>query len=229
MQPGDLGEALCEAGPPNVPLIVIAAAPVSCQQRLSAPTIGGPDTWSGAALGRISRARSHCAPDAFLIVTDSEVEYSQYRTGRRDSGRLRQRVSRFDHRGRSLLDAGTQDRPTRLSPPRDRHFRMMRRSGCGRERRRCPRGGRGHPGRSVPSMCPWPASARTNGRDVRSGRTRAGSATPPCSPIATVRSQFRPCWTQNGQEIPRTMYIQTTFLTADTLAHFYDVADCPAS
>ncbi len=34
---------------------------------------------------------------------------------------------------------------------------------------------------------------------------------------------------EQGQEIPSTMYIQTTFLTADTLALFYDVADCPAS
>ena len=31
VQPGDAGEALCDAGPQDVPLIAIAAAPVSCE------------------------------------------------------------------------------------------------------------------------------------------------------------------------------------------------------
>ena len=30
-----------------------------------------------------------------------------------------------------------------------------------------------------------------------------------------------------GQEIPRNMYIETTFVTADSLGDYYDITDCP--
>ena len=74
VQPGDLGEALCAAGPSDVPLIVVAAAPVSCETA----AVGADDRRAGflvgTALGEIARTRSHCAPDAFLIATNSEAD-----------------------------------------------------------------------------------------------------------------------------------------------------------
>ncbi len=117
VQPGDLGEALCEAGPPNVPLIVIAAAPVSCQTavcrrrrstgRIPGRELAGPDLPDSLALRPRRLPHRH----------RQRVGYRQHRTGRRDSGRLRQRVSRFDHEGACCWTRGHRTRPTRLSPP----------------------------------------------------------------------------------------------------------------
>ncbi len=72
--PGNLGEALCDVGPTDVPLIAIAAAPVSCQTA----GVGADDQQAGflggAELGQTSRIRSACAHDAFVIVTNSAAD-----------------------------------------------------------------------------------------------------------------------------------------------------------
>lgn len=108
MQPGDLGTALCDAGPQEVPLIVIAGAPLDCQTA----SVGADDRQAGFLVGRAlgDSARSHtgCRHDAFVIVTNGAAEtVSTDRVeGIREGFTA---VCPDGPTGEVLLDAGTQD------------------------------------------------------------------------------------------------------------------------
>ena len=71
---GDVGEALCAAGPQDVPLIAIAAAPVSCETA----EVGADDReaglLTGTELGRTSRLRAGCPDDILIIVADGATD-----------------------------------------------------------------------------------------------------------------------------------------------------------
>ncbi|WP_188943426.1 sugar ABC transporter substrate-binding protein [Nakamurella endophytica] len=72
--PADLGDAMCEAGPQQVPLITVGLAPVRCETA----AIGADDRQAGelvgTALGVRARQGSGCAGDALLILTDRAEE-----------------------------------------------------------------------------------------------------------------------------------------------------------
>ena len=227
VQPGDLGEALCEAGPSGVPLIVVAAAPVSCQTA----AVGADDRRAGflvgTALGEIARTRSHCVPDAFLIATNSEADVVSaqrvdgIRTGYASicPGSLTKGL---------VMDAGTQDRAYQafttattalpddaeilvaavndgaalgiaaaIPDARTQHVSL---AGIGADQR---------------ARCEIRANPSWIG-DAALFPDRYGEVVVPALLDAT-----------ESRRIPQSMYIQTTFVTADTLDRFYDVGDCP--
>ncbi|WP_354531434.1 substrate-binding domain-containing protein [Nakamurella sp. UYEF19] len=70
VQPGDLGQALCDVGPKKVPLIAIAASPISCQT----VGVGADDRQAGFLVGRelagVPRNLSDCARSSFVVVTN---------------------------------------------------------------------------------------------------------------------------------------------------------------
>jgi len=108
LQPGDLGDALCEAGPAEVPLIVISGAPLRCQTA----SVGADDRragfLAGQALGRRSRFPDGCRYDTVVIVTDSASE--PMNSGRVEGVRAGL-ATECPAAGTDevLLDAGTQD------------------------------------------------------------------------------------------------------------------------
>lgn len=74
LQSAVLGTALCEAGPQDVPLIVIAGAPLDCQTA----SVGADDRragfLAGQALGLAARSKTECRHDTFVLVTDGAAE-----------------------------------------------------------------------------------------------------------------------------------------------------------
>lgn len=109
VQPGNLGQALCDAGPHDVPLITVAASPLPCQSA----GVGTDDRQAGFLvgehLGATPRNRSACAQAVVLIFTDEAA-------GAVNTERVAGIESGFDTRcpgkidGARVLDAPTQDR-----------------------------------------------------------------------------------------------------------------------
>lgn len=227
LQPGGLGEALCDVGPKGVPLIVIAAAPVSCQTA----SLGADDQRAGflvgAELGRTSRIRSACAPDAFVIVTNSgsEMVSTQRIEGIREGftsvcpGPIAEEV---------LLDAGSQDRAydaftntlTKLPEDADVLVAAVNDGAALGVAAAIPPARAGHIalaaiGADQRALCeivgdpPWIG-------DAALFPDRYGDVAVPALLDAI-----------DGRDIPKTMYVQTTLLTAANVSRFYDVGDCP--
>lgn len=70
VQPVDVGEALCAAGPRGVPLIGIATTALSCQTARVGADDDRAGFQAGSALGRYVRARLNCTHDAVMLITD---------------------------------------------------------------------------------------------------------------------------------------------------------------
>ncbi len=70
LQPGDLGESLCDAGPKDVPLIAISASPASCQTAVVGVDHQRAGFLVGAALGVSSKTMADCTYDAFVIFSN---------------------------------------------------------------------------------------------------------------------------------------------------------------
>ena len=106
---GDLGQSLCDAGPQDVPLVVVAAPPVSCQSA----GVGADDSHAGflvgEQLGAAPRNRSDCARASVMIFTDST-------TGEVNDKRVAGIRAGFDAEcpgkvsDATVIDAATQDR-----------------------------------------------------------------------------------------------------------------------
>jgi ribose transport system substrate-binding protein len=71
VQAGNLGDALCAAGPARVPLITVGTAPLRCETAWVGADDHRAGTLAGDALGRAAAGKGHCADARLVIVTDS--------------------------------------------------------------------------------------------------------------------------------------------------------------
>lgn len=227
VQSGDLGAALCEAGPQDVPLIAIAAAPVSCQTA----EVGADDQraglLAGRELGRTSRVRPACAHDALVIVTNSATNLvSKQRVDGIRAGFTSQCPGLLTHE--VLLDASTQDRAyqaftnalTALPDNADILVAAVDDGAALGAVAAIPAARAAHVtlaaiGADQRARCEIVANPRWIG-DAALFPDRYGEVAVPALLDAL-----------QGQEIPRSMYVETTFVTADSLGDFYDISNCP--
>ena len=228
LQPGQVGEALCAAGPQDAPLITVAAAPVSCQLA----QIGADDRragyLAGQALGRSARLRTGCQHDVLVVITGDPADPM---SARRTEGIKGGFATECPASGADpvLLDAGTQDRAyeaftneltalpddteilvaavddgtalgAAAAVPASRADRITLAAVGADQRARC---------RIVAE--PWWIG------DAALFPDRYGEVAVPALLDAIA-----------GKDVPPDMYVETTFVTADSLAAFYDVSDCPA-
>ena len=228
LQPGEVGEALCAAGPQDVPLITVAAVPVSCQSA----QVGADDRragfLAGQALGRSARLRTACQYDAFVIITGDPADpLSARRTAGIEQGFATECPA--PAADPVLLDAGSQARAYELftneltalpddaeilvaavddgaafgvaaAVPAARADRITLAAVGADQRARC---------RIVAE--PWWIG------DAALFPDRYGEVAVPALLDAIA-----------GKDVPPAMYVETTFVTADSLAEFYDVSDCPS-
>lgn len=228
LQPGNVGDALCAAGPQDVPLITVAAAPVSCQSA----HVGADDRRAGflvgQALGRSARLRTGCPEDAFVIIAGDPADPM----GARRTDGIEQGFATecpVPAAGPVLLDASTQDRAyeafaneltalpddaeilvaavddgtalgAAAAVPASRADRITLASVGADQRARC---------RIVAE--PWWIG------DAALFPDRYGEVAVPALLDAIA-----------GKVVPADMFVETTFVTADSIAEFYDVGDCPA-
>lgn len=108
LQPGDLGDALCEAGPKDVPFIAIAASPASCQTAVVGADHRQAGFLVGAALGAESKKKSNCSFDALVIVTNgaADIVSANRVAGIRDGFATECPTTDDDE---TILDAGTRE------------------------------------------------------------------------------------------------------------------------
>ncbi len=227
VQAGDVGEALCAAGPQDVPMIAIAGSPVSCETA----EVGADDRRAGlvigTALGQTSKLRSGCADDILVVVTDSATPTtSAQRTEGIRAGWSSQCPG--SQANEVLLDAGTQDGAylavtnalaalpddtdvllaavddgaalgavAAIPDTRADHFTI---AAIGADQR---------------ARCEIVANPRWIG-DAALFPDRYGEVAVPALLDALA-----------GREIPPNMFIDTTFVTADSLGDHYDIGDCP--
>lgn len=229
VQPGDLGQALCDAGPPDVPLITIAATPGTCQTG----SVGADDERAGflvgQALGRAPRNRSNCEHSALIIVGNSA-------SGTVSTERIAGIRSGFTTgcpqqiTPPQVLDAGTQDRAydtfsvalAAIPPdtdvlvaavndgaalgvvaavPQSRSFHVVVAAIGADQRARC----------EIVANPIWIG-------DAALFPDRYGDVAVPALLDA-----------MRGKSVPANMYVPSTFVTSATLGDFYDVSACPAT
>lgn len=109
VQAGNLGDALCAAGPTDVPLIAVGSAPMTCETGWVAADDRRAGMQVGAALGQVARASTDCVGQTLMLVGDlsagpvSMARLDGVRAGFAD--RCPQVAAEP-----KMLDAGTQDR-----------------------------------------------------------------------------------------------------------------------
>lgn len=228
LQPGDLGEALCDVGPADVPLIAVAAMPVHCQTA----RVGADDRQAGflvgSALGKVAADRAACPDGTLVIVTNTAAENTS--VARVEGIRAGFATGCPGTVEELVLDAGTQDRAyevfnTTLAtlPVEAPIFVAAVNDGAGLG-----------VVAAVPEERAEQVSVAAIGADQRAR----------CEIVANPiwigdAAQFPERYGEvavpalldalNGKQIPGTMLIETTFVTADSLARMYDdIDDCPA-
>lgn len=227
LPPALVGEALCAAGPQDAPLITVAAAPVSCQRA----QVGADDRragfLTGQALGRSARLRAGCQHDVLVVITGDPADPA---SARRTEGILDGVAGECPASGADpvLLDAATQDRAyeaftneltalpddtevlvaavddgtalgAAAAVPAARADRITLAAVGADQRARC---------RIVAE--PWWIG------DAALFPDRYGEVVVPALLDAIA-----------GTDVPADMYVETAFVTADSLATFYDLGDCP--
>lgn len=229
LQPGELNQALCAAGPTGVPLIAVAAASVSCQTA----SVGADDRLAGflvgAALGQVSRARSHCVPAAVVIIGNRQTEtISSRRVDGIRAGYTS--VCPGPVTGERLVDAGTQDLAyaefTKALTALPEHGEVLVAavndgSALGAAAA-IPAGRVGHVslagiGGDQRARCEILANSDWIG-DAALFPDRYGEVAVPALLDAL-----------QGRAVPPTMYVPTLFVTAATMGRYYDVTECPRS
>lgn len=225
LQPGDVGAALCEAGPRDVPMISIAA-PVSCQTA----EVGADDERAGflvgTALGLTARIRNGCASNTLIVLADSATttvgpqRAAGIRAGINDQcPRLTNEV---------LLDAGTPDRAyasftnalTALPDDADILVAAVDDGAALGAAAAIPAARAAHItlagiGADQRARCEIVANPRWTG-DAALFPDRYGEVAVPALLDAI-----------QGRELPGNMYVETKFVTADSLGDYYDLSDCP--
>ncbi len=227
VQPGDLGQSLCDVGPKDVPLIAIAASPISCQTA----GVGADDVQAGYLVGQeladLPQNLAACAHATLVIVTNGAA-------GTVSGDRVDGIKAGFSTRCPGLVadamivDAGTQDRaydaftavlatlPTDsnilvaavndgaalgviAATPKDRSARVSVAAIGADQRARC-------------EMAANPAWFG----DAALFPDRYGEVAVPA--LLDVLA---------GRTVPDNLYVQTAFVTASTLRDYYAVEDCP--
>ncbi len=225
VQPGTLGGPLCDAGPPDVPLIVVAGT-VSCQTA----QVGADDRragfLTGAQLGRSAELLPSCADDALIIVANSANTSSEQRTDGIRAG-IASRCPEM-LADAVVIDAAPADRvygafTNALNGVPDETEVMVAAVDDGAALAAVaalPTGRADHItvaaiGADQRARCEIVGNRRWIG-DAALFPDRYGEVAVPALLDAL-----------HGQEIHRNMYVETAFLTADSLGQFYDLSDCP--
>lgn len=109
VQAGNLGDALCAAGPAGVPLIAVGSAPMACETGWVGADDRRAGTQVGTALGRAAHASTDCADQTLVLVADSSA--GPVSTARLDGIRAGF-ADQCPHATAEpkVLDGGTQDR-----------------------------------------------------------------------------------------------------------------------
>ena len=179
-------------------------------------------------LGRTSRLRCGCADDTLVIVTNSATPHGQHAANRRDPRRLQLPVPRAAHPTRSCWTPQRRTAPTRrvtnalTALPDDADILLAAvDDGAALGAAAAIPGARADHvtmaaiGADQRARCEIVANPRWIG-DAALFPDRYGEVAVPALLDAL-----------QGQEIPRNMYIETTFVTADSLGDYYDISDCP--
>lgn len=227
LQPGDLGSALCDAGPQRVPLIVIAGAPLDCQTA----SVGADDRragfLAGRALGRTARSHTSCRHDAFVIVTNgAEKTVSADRVEGIREGFTAVCPDGPTHE--MLLDAGTQDLAydsfstalTGVAADADVLAVAVNDAAALGVAAAVPESRREHVtvvaiGADQRARCEIIANRHWIG-DAALFPDRYGEVVVPALLDAL-----------GGRSVPPRMFIESSFLSAADVAARYDIADCP--
>jgi ribose transport system substrate-binding protein len=226
VQPGDLGQSLCDVGPKNVPLIAIAAAPITCQTA----GIGADDRQAGFLVGQglagVARTLA-CDRTALVIVTNGAARTVS--TDRVDGIKAGfSTVCPGLVAKAMIVDAGTQGRAydaftaALTTIPTDDDILVA----------------------VVNDSAALGVIAATP--DVRSARVRVSSIG--ADQRARCEMVANPLWVGDaalfpdrygevavpalfdalaGRSVPGMLFVQTAFVTAATLPDYYPVADCP--
>lgn len=228
VQPGDLGQALCDAGPLNVPLITVAATPGTCQTG----SVGADDEQAGflvgQALGRTPRNRTNCEHSALVIVGDSA---SGNVSTERIAGIRRGFTTECPQQVNSpqVLDAGTQDRAydafsaALTAVPTDTDVLVAA----------------VNDGAALGVVAAVPPSRSAHVVVAAIGADQRARCEIVANPVWIGDAALFPdrygdvavpalLDAMRGRSVPVNMYVPSTFVTSGTLGHFYDVSDCPA-
>ncbi len=225
VQPGALGDALCDVGPSEVPLIVIAGT-LGCETAQIGVDDRRAGFLTGAALARTAQLRLSCGDDALIVVTNSANTSSEQRTeGIRDGiasrcpgmlaaemvidsgpgdgayGAFTSALNGAPDETEVLVaavdDGAAQGVIAAVPTSRADHVTM---AAIGADQR---------------ARCEIVGNPRWIG-DAALFPDRYGEVAVPALLDAL-----------KGQEIRRNMYVETTFLTADSLGQYYDISECP--
>jgi ribose transport system substrate-binding protein len=228
VQAGNLGEALCAAGPAGVPLIAVGGAPLPCETAWVSSDERSAGELVGTQLGKVVSARHDCARDTLVILGNSAAEpVSATRVGGIRAGFAAECPTATDP---ILLDAANSDRAYQtlraridaLPPdeqmviasvsdaaalgvttlvPENRTDAITLAAIGGDERARC-----------AIRDSPWWLG------DAALFADRYGEVVVPALLDAI-----------GGRAVPPAMYVTTSFLTAATAETLYPDDDCPAS
>lgn len=228
VQPGDLGQALCDAGPPDVPLVTIVATPGTCQTG----SVGADDEQAGflvgRALGLAPRNRSSCEHSALIIVGNSAsgtVNTERIAGIRRGfSAECPQQIT-----APLVLDAGTQDRAydtfsvALAAVPADADVLVAA----------------VNDGVALGVVAAVPQSRSSHVVVAAIGADQRARCEIVVNPVWIGDAALFPdrygdvavpalLTAMTGKSVPANMYVPSTFVTSGTLGDFYDVSDCPA-
>src|SRR6185312_15034866 len=202
----NLGNALCAAGPKDVPLITVGAAPLACETAWVGADDRRAGNLVGAVLGRHARGRS-CTNVRLVIVANSAADpVGSARVEGIEDGVAAACPDLVDQAIR--LDAATQDRAyadftTALSTiGADEEVRAgtVAVAGIGGDQlARC----------AIRAHIGWVG-------DAALFPDRYGEVVVPALVDAL-----------NGTPIPAAMYVETRFLTPASVDRYYDDAECP--
>ena len=229
VQAGDLGQALCDAGPPKVPLITIAATPGTCQTG----SVGADDEQAGflvgQALGRAPRNRTNCEHSALLIVANSA---SGSVSTERVAGIRRGFTTECPQQitPQQLLDAGTQDRAydtfsvALAALPADTDVLVAA----------------VNDGAALGVVAAVPAARSAHVVVAAIGADQRARCEILANPVWIGDAALFPdrygdvavpalLDAMKGQVGAANMYVPSTFVTSATVGDFYDVSDCPAT
>jgi ribose transport system substrate-binding protein len=229
VQAGDLGQALCDAGPPKVPLITIAATPGACQTG----SVGADDEQAGflvgQALGRAPRNRTNCEHSALIIVANSA---SGSVSTERISGIRRGFATECPQQiiPQQVLDAGTQDRAydafsvALAAVPADTDVLVAA----------------VNDGAALGIVAAVPQSRAAHVVVAAIGADQRARCEIVANPVWIGDAALFPdrygdvavpalLDAMRGKDPAVSMYVPSTFVTSSTLGNFYDLSRCPAT
>jgi ribose transport system substrate-binding protein len=226
VQPGDLGDALCDAGPVDVPLIAIAA-PMRCQSAEVGADNRRAGFLVGSELGRTASLGPSCTKDSLVIVTNSVISTaSEERADGIRSGIQAECPGLLP--ADLVLDARPADRAYNElvaalnALPDDTDILLAAvddgvalGAAAAIPETRAARTAIAAIGADQRARCEIASNPQWLG-DAALFPDRYGDVAVPALLDAL-----------HGREIPPKMFVETAFVTADSLGDLYDLSDCP--